>query len=77
MPNQSCRRRGDLPQQTPSESESMESLRGRINLAGLEPVDLEANRNAPRSLGSIGVFEEAWGWGGWRSDQEVECLSPG
>lgn len=61
MPNQSCRRRGDLPRRTPSETESMESLRGRINLAGLEPADLEANRNAPRSLRSSGVFEEAWG----------------
>lgn len=75
MPNQSCRRRGDLQRQTASESKSMESLRGRINLAGLEPADLVANRNASRSLGSIGVFEEAWR--GWRSDQEVECLSPG
>lgn len=45
----------------PSEMKSMELLHGRINLPRLEHVDLEANWNALERLGSIALFEEAWG----------------
>lgn len=45
----------------PSEMKSMELLHGRINLPGLQHADLQANWNALESLGSIALFEEAWG----------------
>lgn len=45
----------------PSEMKSMELLHGRINLPGLQHADLQANWIALKSLGSIALFEEAWG----------------